>query len=77
LRVNGVDVPWSSTNLTFANNNILTVAAWNFVIPLNAEDYMELMFSTTDTEIIIFGQPPLSTPTRPGIPSLIVTVVQI
>jgi hypothetical protein len=77
LRVNGVDVPWSSTNLTFANNNILTVAAWNFVVPLNAGDNMELMFSTTDTHIIIFGQPPLSTPTRPGIPSLIVTVVQI
>jgi len=77
LRVNGSDVSWSSTNLTFANNNVLTVAAWNFVIPLNAGDYMELMFSTTDTEIILFGSPAVSAPTRPGIPSLIVTVVQI
>ena len=77
LRINGNDVPWSSTNLTFANNNILTVAAWNFVSPLNAGDYMELMFSTTDTDIIIFGEPVLSAPTRPGVPSLIVTMVQI
>lgn len=77
LRINGVDVPWTSTNLTFANNNILTVAAWNFVVPLNAGDNMELMFSTTDTHIIIFGQPATTGPTRPGIPSLIVTVVQI
>ena len=77
LRINGNDVPWSSTNLTFANNNILTVAAWNFVVPLNAEDYMELMFSTTDTDIIIYGQPATTGPTRPGVPSLIVTVTQI
>lgn len=77
LRINGNDVPWSSTNLTFANNNVLTVAAWNFVTPLNAGDYLQLMFSTTDVEIILFGSPAVGAPTRPGIPSLIVTVVQI
>ena len=77
LRINGNDVPWSSTDLTFANNNVLSVAAWNFVSQLNAGDYMELMFSTTDTHIILYGQPSVGTPTRPGIPSLIVTVVQI
>lgn len=77
LRINGNDVPWSSTKVTFANNDALVVAAWNFVNSLNANDYMELMFSTTDTEIIVFGEPPLTGPTRPGIPSLIVTVTQI
>lgn len=77
LRVNGTDVPWSATDVTLANNNVLTVAAWNFVTPLNAGDYMELMFSTTDLHIILFGQPARTGPTRPGLPSLIVTVVQI
>lgn len=77
LRVNGNDVPWTSTDVTLANNNSLTVAAWNFVTPLNGGDYMELMFSTTDVHIILFGQPPVTGPVRPGIPSLIVTVVQI
>ena len=76
-RINGQDVPWSSTNITFANNNELSVAAWNFVSQLNAGDYMELMFSTTDTDIIVYGQPNTIAPIRPGIPSLIVTVVQI
>lgn len=77
LRINGDDVPWTSTNLTFANNNVLSVAAWNFVSQLNAGDYMELMFSTTDIEIILFGEGPVGAPTRPGLPSLIVTVTQI
>ena len=57
IRINGVDVPWSSTNISFANNNVLSVASWNFVIPLNAEDNVQLMLSTTDTEIILYGQP--------------------
>ena len=77
LRINGIDVPFSSTDLTFANNNILTVAAWNFVTPLNAGDFMELMWSTTDEHIIIYGEPERTGPARPAIPSLIVTVVQI
>ena len=77
LRVNGVDVPWSATDVTLANNNVLTVAAWNFVTTLNAGDYMQLMFSTTDTHIILYGQPTSTGPIRPGLPSLIVTVVQI
>jgi len=77
LRINGQDVPFSSTDLTFANNNILTVAAWNFVVPLNAGDYMELMWSTTDEHIIVHGLPARTAPVRPDVPSLIVTVVQI
>ena len=77
LRINGVDVPWSATDITFANNNELNVAAWNFVSQLNAGDYMELMFSTTDIHIIVYGQPAVTGPVRPGLPSLIVTVVQI
>ncbi len=77
LRINGQDVPFSATDLTFANNNVLSVAAWNFVTPLNAGDYMELMWSTTDVHIIIYGESARTVPTRPAIPSLIVTVVQI
>ena len=77
FRINGQDVPWSNTDITFANNNVLSVASWNFVTPLNAGDYMELMTSVTDTEIVIFGLPSRTGPVRPETPSLIVTVVQI
>ena len=77
LRVNGNDIPWSSTKISFSNNDSLTVAAWNFVNNLNRGDYMELMFSITDSNIIVYGEPATTGPTRPGTPSLIVTVVQI
>jgi hypothetical protein len=77
LRKNGLDVDWTSTDVTFANNNQLVVPAWNFVIPLNANDNLQLMCSVTDTEIIAYGLPARTGPVRPGIPSLIVTVVQI
>lgn len=77
IRINGIDVPWSSTNISFANNNVLSVASWNFVVILNAEDNVQLMLSTTDSEIILYGQPETTGPVRPGIPSLIITMLQI
>ena len=77
LRKNGSNVDWSSTDITFANNNQLVVAAWNFVEVLSAGDNLEIMFSVTDTEIILFGVPSRITPTRPAIPSVIITMTQI
>jgi hypothetical protein len=77
LSKNGTNVDWSNTNLTLANNNQLMVAAWNFVISLNAGDYLELKMSVTDTHIILYGEPTQVSPTRPGIPSSIITITQI
>ena len=57
LRKNGVDVDWSSTDITFANNNQLVVASWNFVETLLSGENLEIMFSVTDTEIILYGEP--------------------
>jgi hypothetical protein len=77
LRKNGVNVDWSSTDITFANNNQLVVASWNFVENLSAGENLEIMFSVTDTEIILYGEPTRITPIRPAIPSVIITMVQI
>ena len=77
LAKNGVNVDWSNTNLTLANNNQLLVAAWNFVISLNPNDYLELKFYTTSQYVIILAEPFATLPTRPGIPSSIITITQI
>lgn len=77
LRKNGVDVDWSSTDITFANNNQLVVASWNFVETLSAGENLEIMFSVTDTEIILYGEPSRISPIRPAIPPVIITMVQI
>jgi hypothetical protein len=71
-RVNGVDIPYSATKIRIQGNNAETVAAWNFVLPVNAGDYFELMWSTDDTNCQIFASA-ASSPV-PAIPSVILTV---
>lgn len=76
-RVNGTNVDWSNTDVTMANNNELIVAAWNFLLELNAGDIIELMWSSTSTQMEMVAIAPQSNPTRPGTPSVIVTITQI
>lgn len=77
VRVNGSDVPWSNTDVSMANNNELIVAAWNFLLELNSNDYVELMWSSTTNQMEMVAIAPQSTPTRPGTPSVIVTLTQV
>lgn len=72
LRLNGVDVPNSATQIRIQGNDAETVAAWNFVEFMNTGDYFELMWSTDDTSCQILAVP-ASAPV-PGIPSIILTV---
>ena len=71
-RVNGVDIPDSATKIRIQGNNAETVAAWNFVLSVNAGDYFELVWSTDDTHCQIFAS--AASPPVPAIPSLILTV---
>jgi hypothetical protein len=72
VRVNGIDIPDSATQIRIQGNNAETVAAWNFVLPLNAGDYFELTWSTDDTSCQILASA-ASAPV-PAIPSVILTV---
>jgi hypothetical protein len=71
-RVNGVDAADSATSLTLAGSSSAVVAAWNFVIELNAGDYFELVWSTSNTACQIRASA-ASSPV-PAIPSVILTV---
>lgn len=71
-RVNGIDIPDSATQIRIQGNNAETVAAWNFVLQINAGDYFELVWSTDDTSCHILASA-ASAPV-PAIPSLILTV---
>jgi hypothetical protein len=73
VRVNGIDIPDSATQIRIQGNNAETVAAWNFVLPLNGGDYFELVWSTDDTSCQILASA-ASAPV-PAIPSVILTVV--
>jgi hypothetical protein len=71
-RVNNVDIANSATKIRIQGNNAECVAAWNFVLAVNAGDYFELMWSTDDLNCQIFASA-ASSPV-PAIPSVILTV---
>lgn len=72
FRKNGVDIPYSATDVTLAGSNAATVAAWNYVLTLNEGDYIELMWSVSDTGCFIKAV--TATAPVPGIPSIILSV---
>lgn len=77
LRKNGVDVTMSNTRLVVQGNDAKHVAAWNWVVSAAANDYYEIMWSSADDEIRIYAEGAQTNPTRPGIPSIILTVSQV
>ena len=75
LAKNGSAVPDSNTSVYLDKSNARYVAAWNFMLPLTANDYVELMwYSSTGRVEILYVAP---TGGRPAIPSLILTVNQV
>lgn len=79
LAKNGVNVPNSNGQLVLTQSGVDSrmVAAWNFVFDVIAGDYVELVWSSPDTNISILSMIGQSGPQRPAIPSLIVTAQQI
>lgn len=74
-RINGTDVPDSATKIAFQGSNSETVAAWNFLLRMNAGDYFELMWAVDDTSIELVHYTSVSF--APAIPSAILTVTQV
>jgi len=71
-RINDVDVSDSATKVTLAGSNAATVAAWNFVYQLSANDYFELMWATDDVDCYMPSEP--ASAFVPSIPAIIMTV---
>jgi hypothetical protein len=71
-RINGVNAANSATKVTLVGNDSAVVAAWNFVIELNAGDYFELVWSTDDTGCQISAL--AAAAPVPAVPSVILTV---
>ena len=75
LRQNGVNVPYTDTQVTVQSNNRYVVAAWDFLVTVTAGTYVQLMWATDNVNITLFAQ--ASTAIHPEIPSLIVTVIPV
>lgn len=76
LAKGGVNIANSNTSVTVSGTaaKSAVVAAWNFLVDVNAGEYVEIMWSSPDSHVQITTYPTQSTPTRPAIPSIILTV---
>jgi hypothetical protein len=77
LAKNGNNVAWSNTRLWLYGNGDKHVAAWNFVVTLAANEYVQLYWSSPDADVRLYAEPESTVPTRPGIPSVIATITQV
>ena len=85
----GFDIWLSYTGSNVANSNTQidvnksagqlgrAVAAWNWMLPIQANDYVEIMWSCNASTGQILANGTQSNPTRPGIPSVIATLTQV
>lgn len=75
LSKNGTTVPWTNTGINLVGNNAKRVAAWNFVVEADNNDYYELLWASVDANAQILAES--SAALGPSIPSVILTVSQI
>ena len=79
FRKNGTNIDNSNSKFGFAprkgaGDPYHIIAAMNFFVSLNATDYVEIMWRTTDTGVSIEHYAAGTSPTRPAVPSAIVTM---
>lgn len=71
LKKNGNDVAQSNTEVDLTNKDYGYVAAWNFLVALNAGDYLQLAWTSDDAVAVKATDP---APYGPAVPSAIVTM---
>jgi hypothetical protein len=79
FRKNGTNIDNSNNRFGFSPRKAVgdpfhIIAAMNFFVSLNAGDYIEIMWRTSDTGVSIEQYGTSTSPTRPSIPSAIVTM---
>jgi hypothetical protein len=79
FRVNGTNAANSNSRFGFAPRKGVgdpyhTIAAMNYFLTLNANDYVEIMWRTTDIGVQIEQYAAGTSPTRPAVPSAIATI---
>ena len=81
FRKNGTNVTGSNSKFSIQSKHGSVkghlIAALNFYIDLAANDYIELMWATTSTSVIIEHIATQTSPDRPSTPSVIVTVNKV
>ncbi len=74
---NGQNVSNSGGEMLISGNSSGEIATWNYLLSASANDYYELCWSSSDTAMKLDYTAAQSNPSRPEIPSVILTVWQI
>ena len=81
LRLNGTDVTGSTGLVSIPAKhgavNGHSIAGWNFVLNLTANDYIQFYWSATSALVSLQTYPAATSPTRPSTASLILTAQQV
>jgi hypothetical protein len=75
LRINGQNVEHSAGKVVIDGPNSEIISAWNYVTPLSENDYFELAWQSSDTNVLLSEEP--ATGNIPEIPSVILTVTWV
>jgi hypothetical protein len=75
LRKNGTNLTETATSIKLTGNADHQVAAWNFFVNANANDYFQLMWYSPDANVRLHAEAGFGV--VPGIPSLIVTANRV
>lgn len=73
LRKNGVDVPSTAGKVVVAGPNSETMAAWNYILTLQAGDYIELAWTSSEVHMYLHYE--AATDVIPEIPAVILTIM--
>lgn len=78
LRKNGTNIPGSTGFISVPNSHGglagTIIASWNYFVECAANDYVEIMWSATNTSISLQFYPTGTSPTRPSTASVIATM---
>jgi hypothetical protein len=77
FRIDGVNVPESNTRMSILGKDYETVLALNFIYTFTAGQYFEIVMSSSDSNWALARDTGITNPTRPGIPSMILSVTPV
>ena len=82
LKINGSDLPNSATQYTIPARKSAEIFGYNvasltFMLDMDADDYVEIYWIPTDTNITIESLPASVSPAYPAIPSIISCMLQV
>lgn len=74
LSKNNVNVPWSATTIVVEGSSDRQVAAWNFFLSMDTNEFAQLYWHSDDLNVVALAASGHAVPAHPDIPSIILTV---